>query len=677
MKKHGYIFTTLLLTATILGIAGCQLFDDAPTAVGASAADSNALSNFIMGDPELGTWGAYYEAGDSFVRVDIPVAGALKVAYSTTGGWSGAIFLQTAAPVGVEIGLLTDDNGVTDVIDDVCVSYVEGGRFTSMPSNVEKDVQGDWTEYRRVLDDGSTSHWWPADAAFVFSRNETTACGVVNSDVQWDVIPGGAFDKPAATPSPSATPDADGDGVDDTADNCPLVANPNQEDADGNGVGDACEHDADGDGWEDSLDNCPAVANAAQTDTDSDGLGDACDNCPAVANSTQADADGDGVGDACDNCPAVANSTQADADGDGVGDACGPCTVTTKADDASLSGSLRAVLTQSACCATITFADSIDTITLGGSPLTVPKACTNLMIDGSGGRDGSVTIDGKGNSRVMEVPTGVTATLDALTISGGDAPGSDGGGGIYNEGTLTIGSTITVSGNTATWYGGGIANTGTLTVNGTVSGNTAAYGGGIANNGAKVTVNGAVSGNIADMGGGGILNYNGGTLVVSGTVSGNTAAGMGGMGGMGGGIGNGGALTLSGTVSGNTATWFGGGIHNDANGTLALSGEVSNNTAGSAGGIYNTGTLDLSGTISNNMAYGYGGGIFMTSPGKWGTLNVEIFGNHCDADDKGGETGGGIYDETGSSSPTGVSYPGNNFRGSGTTTTIIDNYSHN
>ena len=616
MMTHGYVRISLLLAATIFAATGCRMFDDAPTRVGASAADSNALSNFIMGDPELGTWGAYYEAGDSFVRVDIPVAGALKVAYSTTGGWSGAIFLQTAAPVGVEIGLLTDDNGVTDVIDDVCVSYVEGGRFTSMPSNVEKDVQGDWTEYRRVLDDSSTSHWWPADAAFVFSRNETTACGVVNSDVQWDVIPGGAFDKPAATPSPSATPDADGDGVDDTADNCPLVANPNQEDADGNGVGDACEHDADGDGWEDSLDNCPAVANAAQTDTDSDGLGDACDNCPAVA-----------------------NSTQADADGDGVGDACGPCTVTTKADDASLSGSLRAVLTQSACCATITFAGSIDTITLGGSPLTVPKACTNLMIDGSGGSGGSVTIDGNGNSRVMEVPTGVTATLDALTITGGSAIN---GGGISNEGTLTVGSATTVSGNTAT------------------------YGGGIYNNGATVMVNGAINGNTAVMGGG-IFNYNNGTLVVSGTVSGNTAS-------IGGGIGNGGSLTLSGTVSSNSATWYGGGIDNGGT-LLALNGTVSDNTAAkAAGGIYNTGTLDLSGTISNNMAYGYGGGIFMKS-GTWSFSSAEIFGNHCNNNDSGGETGGGIYDETGSSSPTGVSYPGNNFRGSGTTT--VDNYSHN
>ena len=37
--------------------------------------------------------------------------------------------------------------------------------------------------------------------------------------------------------------DIDGDGVTDDVDNCPEVSNPGQEDADSNGVGNACEHE--------------------------------------------------------------------------------------------------------------------------------------------------------------------------------------------------------------------------------------------------------------------------------------------------------------------------------------------------------------------------------------------------------------------------------------------------
>ncbi len=115
--------------------------------------------------------------------------------------------------------------------------------------------------------------------------------------------------------------DDDNDGVLDGVDNCPFTANPGQEDADSNGTGDACEGgggsmDSDSDGLLDGADNCPYTANPDQADTDGDGIGDACDLTP------NGDTDGDGVDDATDNCPADSNPDQVDTDGDGTGDAC-------------------------------------------------------------------------------------------------------------------------------------------------------------------------------------------------------------------------------------------------------------------------------------------------------------------------------------------------------------------
>lgn len=53
-------------------------------------------------------------------------------------------------------------------------------------------------------------------------------------------------------------------------------------------------------------------------DTDSDGIADSLDNCPQVANANQLDTDGDGIGDACDPCPLRKTG---DLNGDGVVDA--------------------------------------------------------------------------------------------------------------------------------------------------------------------------------------------------------------------------------------------------------------------------------------------------------------------------------------------------------------------
>ena len=88
----------------------------------------------------------------------------------------------------------------------------------------------------------------------------------------------------------------------------------NQEDTDGDGIGDACDPDIDNDGVPNGSDNCPSVYNPDQKDTDGDGIGDACNQA--------IDKDRDGWADQLDNCPTVFNPDQKDSNHSGIGDAC-------------------------------------------------------------------------------------------------------------------------------------------------------------------------------------------------------------------------------------------------------------------------------------------------------------------------------------------------------------------
>ncbi len=115
------------------------------------------------------------------------------------------------------------------------------------------------------------------------------------------------YDGPGAT---------DNSGAEDEGPYCYEVVARSGQDAEGYFFGNhqqAPATDTDGDGVPDSRDNCPSVANPGQEDGDSDGIGDACDNCPTVANPDQADDDHDGVGDACEEThhhnPATATPT--------------------------------------------------------------------------------------------------------------------------------------------------------------------------------------------------------------------------------------------------------------------------------------------------------------------------------------------------------------------------------
>ncbi|MFD2725005.1 choice-of-anchor B family protein [Hyunsoonleella rubra] len=72
--------------------------------------------------------------------------------------------------------------------------------------------------------------------------------------------------------------DTDSDGIAEDIDNCNMIANPNQENNDGDAQGDACDDDDDNDGVDDENDNCPLSPNPNQEDDDGDGIGNVCDD---------------------------------------------------------------------------------------------------------------------------------------------------------------------------------------------------------------------------------------------------------------------------------------------------------------------------------------------------------------------------------------------------------------
>jgi hypothetical protein len=96
------------------------------------------------------------------------------------------------------------------------------------------------------------------------------------------------------------TGDADGDGVGDRCDGCPLEPDPTQPDADGDGRGDACDGALPGDNDGDGLGNGAEAAAGSDRDvpdTDGDGVDDGVEVSILATDPTLPDTDGGGASD--------------------------------------------------------------------------------------------------------------------------------------------------------------------------------------------------------------------------------------------------------------------------------------------------------------------------------------------------------------------------------------------
>ncbi|WP_124333805.1 Ig-like domain-containing protein [Pseudomonas chlororaphis] len=266
-------------------------------------------------------------------------------------------------------------------------------------------------------------------------------------------------------------------------------------------------------------------------------------------------------------------------------------------------GSLRAALASAQNGDIVTFSSGM-TVQLT-SELLVNK---NVTIDGDLNNDGAadVILDGQYRTRVIEVASGSTVTLDGLVITRGLVSGNGGNGGygatgamaggIFNAGNLTL-NNVTVTSNAASGGGGGGGVTGAF------------YGGGGGGGGGLGGQGGGHGGSAGP--GTGTLGGQAGSAGVGGYGGGYDATHMGGRGGSStGGAGGVGVSYYSNGGNGATAT----------NGTISIGGggggagwdKVGGAGGNAAGGIYNasSGTLTVIGTstISNNIGAGGGGG---------------------------------------------------------------------
>jgi hypothetical protein len=196
---------------------------------------------------------------------------------------------------------------------------------------------------------------------------------------------------------------------------------------------------------------------------------------------------------------------------------------------------------------TINFAPDLAAITLTSGDLLINK---NLTISGPGAnlltvqRSAGAALD----FRIFTI-SGVTVNISGLTIANGRAP--QGGGGIYNDGSVLTITSCTISGNFGGGGGaGGILNQGTvMLIRSSISGNSASVGAGISSTGAATFVNTTVSGNTQSDLGGGIYCGGGTVSLTNSTVAANSANDGGGV------YQDAGTINVRNTIiAGNTAT---------------------------------------------------------------------------------------------------------------------------
>lgn len=218
------------------------------------------VTPFDINDPVA----PFLRTGKSYTPGDFrgDVAGANPVAGAQPLGWDGVVDDADIDYVCRNLGdwsnlneavfmdLSCDMNGDTAVnFDDVreLVEQILGTQLGDADLDGNRDADDEAIVLATISAGGS-------------GCNADSSCGWRDGDFNCD----GIVDQADLT----AVNDSDGDGIEDSADNCPDVANADQQDFDSDGDGDACDEDVDDDGVANEADVCDFTPLGANVQAD-------------------------------------------------------------------------------------------------------------------------------------------------------------------------------------------------------------------------------------------------------------------------------------------------------------------------------------------------------------------------------------------------------------------------